>query len=303
VAVALTLTCAFIVVWSIWRAPSVYSDQNAEEEFNAHVREGVGVEARLPATDATSAEVRAAVDNAANFISNRSAVSFSEPVRARLASMEASALAGTTLRLSSDDLSNIIADTSIERIKSLSDTQITYAAEVLRGYNAPDLPPSFQRGRAHVRLRGSDGVGVTPEEFVEQVTTIKNANRPSTSIYRGAAQTKAAELLQGRIKYLSAALPEQYANASAEMTPLQALILTYSVAADDYLTYNQPHLRAHMEAVHDGLSDYLGAPYASPAGKRAYGVNGYIFSTPLDLAFDEQTINRFLDRIAERSAR
>ncbi len=302
VTVALTLSCALIAVLSVWRVPSVYSDQNAEEEFYAYVREGVGVEARLPTPNDSAAEVRAAVDHAATFISNRSAVNLSEPARARLAVMEASALAGTTRRLTSDELSNIIADAAMERLKDLNDTQIAYAAEVLRGYNAPDLPPSF-RGRENMRLRASECTDLTPEDFIEQVTTIRSANRPSTNIYRGGAQTKAAELLAGRIKYLSAALPEQYANASTEMTPLQALILTYSVAADDLLAYNQQHLRAYMDDMHSGLSNYLGTPYASPAGKRAYGVNGYIFSTPLDLAFDEQTVNRFLDRIAERSAR
>ncbi len=300
-AVALTLSCSMLIIWNLWRVPSAYSDQNVEQQFYARVREGVGTEARLPAQGASATEIRMAVDSTANFIYTRAGVSLSEIAKARLATMEASARAGTTGRITSDDLSHIVAGIAIERIRTLTDQQIAYSTEILRGFNAPDLPQSFREGRANVRLRASEEGTLTPLEFTEQLTAIREASRPATNIYRASAQSKAAEILQGRLKYMAAAIPEQY--ASPELTPLQALILTYSVAADDLLTDNAANLQSDMEATRAGISDYLQTPYPSPAGKRAYGVNGYVFSTPLDLVFDEQTVNRLLDRIAERSAR
>lgn len=296
----LLLTFSVLVVWSVLHVPTAYSDENGQQEFYARLREGVGTEARLPATGASAAEIRASVDAAANFIAARSGVNLSEPVRARLASMEASTLAGTTHKITREDLSYILADTAIARVKMLTNEQIAYAAEVLRGFNAPDLPPNFKR--KYVQLRASEVKEVTPEQFIEQVTTMRNSNRSATMLFRGAAESKVAEELKERINYLGAAIPEQYAAANSGITPLQALLLTYSVAADDALTDSLAQMQARMESDKVWASRLIGEPYPSPAGKRAYGVNGYIFSTPLDLAFDEQTLNRFLDGIAERSA-
>jgi len=52
-----------------------------------------------------------------------------------------------------------------------------------------------------------------------------------------------------------------------------------------------------MEIDRKSMTKTLGQPFPSPEGHRAYGVNGYDFSSPLDLFFDEQTVNRFLDRV------
>jgi hypothetical protein len=57
-----------------------------------------------------------------------------------------------------------------------------------------------------------------------------------------------------------------------------------------------------MKGLQDGLMRNLGEKYPSPEGHFALGANGYITSTPLDLVFDEQTLNRMLDHIQERSA-
>jgi hypothetical protein len=52
-----------------------------------------------------------------------------------------------------------------------------------------------------------------------------------------------------------------------------------------------------MKLKRDDWAEKLGRPFPSPEGHRAYGVNGYIFSSPLDLFFNEQAVNRLLDRI------
>jgi hypothetical protein len=52
-------------------------------------------------------------------------------------------------------------------------------------------------------------------------------------------------------------------------------------------------MNIHREA----MTEDPGHPFPSPDGHRAYGVNGYLFSSPLDLMFDEQTVNHLLDSI------
>ena len=52
-----------------------------------------------------------------------------------------------------------------------------------------------------------------------------------------------------------------------------------------------------MDAKQKYWAKELGKPFPSPDGQHAYGVNGYLFSSPLDLFFDDQNVNSLLDRI------
>lgn len=85
--------------------------------------------------------------------------------------------------------------------------------------------------------------------------------------------------------------------ADAGLTPLQAFLFAYSLVSNDALDYSQANLRKYMEADQKDKTKTFGQPYPSPEGHRAYGVNGYRFSSPLDLFFDEPTVNRLLDRV------
>jgi hypothetical protein len=84
---------------------------------------------------------------------------------------------------------------------------------------------------------------------------------------------------------------------AAGFTPLQAFLFAYSLVSDDRLDYGQANLRKSMESKQKYWAKELGRPFPSPDGRHAYGVNGYVFSSPLDLFFDEQNVNRLLDRI------
>ena len=52
-----------------------------------------------------------------------------------------------------------------------------------------------------------------------------------------------------------------------------------------------------MGSRRESLSKLTGQPYPAPDGHYAYGVNGYLFSSPLDLLLDERTLNSLLDRL------
>lgn len=108
--------------------------------------------------------------------------------------------------------------------------------------------------------------------------------------------------MRNRVDYLSAALPEQFGGAAHGLTPVQAFVVAYSVVADDLLIDSTPNLRKRMKALQERIARGQGH-YPSPDGRFAYGVNGYLYLTPLDLTFDEQTVNDVLSRVGERSAR
>jgi hypothetical protein len=284
---------------------AVRRDHSADGKrlFQERLRNGVGREVVFTRPGDGPENVRASVNSLARFIYARSGVRLSEQAKGRLADLEGRTLAGEYRRLTADELSDAVGRAAVERIATLSDEQMAYAAECLRGFDAPDLPESVRRGRAKVRLRASKPGELTPSQVVDQAKAIRDADGASRSLFLGAAKNAVAGELKGRRAFLGEALPEYFGTDDAGLTPLQALLLTYSVASDDLLTDSAAGLRARMRGIQERLARASGEPYPSPEGHHAYGPNGYVFSTPLDLAFDDRSVALLLDHIAERGAR
>lgn len=120
-------------------------------------------------------------------------------------------------------------------------------------------------------------------------------------MFHGAAKLAIGSEVTRRVTSLSDAIPENFGPAG--LTPIQAVLITYSVASDDPLMDSAINLHKRMRAIQLGFTRITGQAYASPDGHFAYGPNGYVFSTPIDLVLDDQTVNLLLNHIEERSAR
>jgi hypothetical protein len=248
------------------------------------------------------------VDSVAKFVERRSGVSLSETTKNRLAALEERVQSGNGRRLSLDAFSAALSATLLERFGSLSDQEIAQMDETLRGFNAPDMPTNRQR---HFKLpQAYVFIGVPPERNIGRLKEMRDRlNTPAHDVFAGMFREKVLYYVRGEARSMAEAVPEQFGNlwdvaadgessaADAGLTPLQAFLFAYSLASDDRLDYSQPNLRKYMEADQKYWTKELGQPYPSPDGHRAYGVNGYRFSSPLDLFFDEPNVNRLLDRI------
>jgi hypothetical protein len=275
-------------------------DADGKRNFHERLRDGVGREVKFASPGDSADNVRVAVESLAHFIHARSGVQLGEQTKAWLADLEGRTISGEYHPLTVDELSDAIGRTAIERIATLSDEQINYAAECLRGFDAPDLPDSFRHGRNKIRLRASKAGGLTPEQFIAQAKALRGADEASRSIFLGATKSAVSAEIKGRKTYLGEALPEQFGPADSGMTPLQALLITYSVASDDLLTDSEAGLHDRMRSIQEGITRQKGVPFPSPEGHSAYGPNGYVFSTPLDLVLDDQTLGLLLDHLAGR---
>ncbi len=311
--VALMLACAVIVTASVWHSSAVrFSDKaKLKQQFHARIREGVGREVGLAKRGDSPKQIRAAVNSVVSFIENRSGIKLSEETKSRVAAMEETAQNGAGRRLTTNELGGVINATLLERLSTLSDQEIANIDDTLRGFNAPDLPKNYDR--AFKLPGGIVLIGTPPEKTIARLKAVRDQlNNPAGEVFKGMARKIVRERVQSRAQYLSEAIPEQFGNmwdvlndresgiADGGITPLQAFLIAYSLASDDYLSDSQDSLNKRMRRTQAGLVKLRGT-YPSPAGHRAYGVNGYIFSSPLDLIFDEQIINRLLDRIEERS--
>jgi hypothetical protein len=301
-AISLAVVCVAGTGLGLYTA-AVKRDKAAESKraFHERLRGGVGREVKF-AKSADPGDIRSAVDSLERFIQVRSGVRLGKWIKERLVDLEGRTLSGEYRPITGAELSDAISRTAMERISALNDEQISYAAECLRGFNAADLPESFRRGRNKVRLRASKAGELTPEEFTEQVRALRRADDASRSIFLGATKSAVAGEIKGRRQYLGEALPELFGAPEGGLTPMRALLITYSVASDDLLTDSEEGVRNHMRSVKEGITRQRGEWYPKPDGHFAYGPNGYLFSTPLDLVLDEQTLGILLSRIVERSA-
>jgi hypothetical protein len=303
IALLTAITCMVIIGVSTWHAAAVRNVQSAaKQKFKESVHEGVGSEIRFARHGDNSNGVRASVESVAHFMHQRSGVDLRGQTKTRLADMEAQTLDGTLRRITTDELSEIIAATAVERIAASNDEEIDRAVETLRGFNAPDLPDSFRNGRAHVQLRANAASNLTPEELAARVKAVRDADPITRALIKVGVKQAANDEVQKRTKYLGEAVPEQFGTAATEgFTPLQAVLIAYSAASDDPLADSAVNLQKRLKSVHDGIEKMTKQHYPSPDGHLAYGTNGYIFSSPLDIIFDEQTVNLLLNHIAERS--
>lgn len=309
------LACAAVTAAGIWHASAIRQDDKAEakQKFHARVRDGVGREVKLPRHGDPPGQIRAAVNSVSNFIAKRSGVRLSAATLDRLAAMEEAAQRDAARRTTVNEFGNAVTATLLERLSGLSDQEITYIDGVLRGFNAPDMPKTFSRD---FKLPG----GVVfirrpPEQTTGQLKAVRDQlGSPAGEVFGNMLRAQVKERVQGHARYLSEAVPEHFGGmwdvandresgaAGGGITPLHAVLVAYSLVSDDYLSDSDDRLAKRMDATQKQLTKALGKPFPAAAGHRPYGVNGYLFSSPLDLLFDERTVNRLLDRLEERSA-
>lgn len=318
VTAAVVAACAVFVAAGVLRSSALKGDGKAEDrrQFLTRVRDGVGKEVALSARGSSQGEVRSAVNSVANFIERRSNLSLSGRTKSRLAELEASISAGAGRGLTLNELGDIITVTALERLSALSDQEVARADETLRGFNAQGMPKHYNRDFS--LPGGVVFIGTPREKTVARLQAARDQSRsgPGADVLKGMLGTIIKERVKNRARYLSESVPEKFGNmwdalndgerSAADgggVTPLQAVLITYSLASDDYLSDGDAALDKRMKNFQAAVTRVTGEEYPSPAGHRPFGVNGYIFSSPLDLVLDEQTVNRLLDRVEERSAR
>jgi len=305
----LGLLCAAVIAVGVWRSSADKKDEKAEgkRRYNARLRDGVGREVESAGGN-SPAQIRRAVDSVTKFIERRSGVSVSEATKNRLAALEERVQSGNGRRLTVNAFSASLSATVLERLASLNDEQIAHVDDTLRGFNAPDIPKNFHR--TFQLPMGYASTLVPPEKTIGRLKAVRDQlGTPGGEVVAGMITQTVQYNVRGCAQNLAEAVPEQFGNlwdvaneresdaADAGFTPLQAFLVAYSFISKDPLDYSQANLSKAMNITRESRSERLKQPFPSPEGHRAYGVNGYLSSSPLDLFFDEPTVNRFLDRV------
>ncbi len=259
------------------------------EDFRQKVRSGLA-EIDLP-INADQNSIDAAAIKLPEFIRYRSGVDISKTNLETIRRLELEArLSGTGVSIS--QLSRKLAEIGIRRTEKLTDAEIDYVVENLRGFYAPDLPEGFKKGRSTVRLRASGRGHMEAEELKQHLVNFRDGGVNPIMKDLFAYQIKTE--LSTTIKFLSETSPSHFGEAEKQMTPMQAILIVYSVTADDMLAHNRVELANHMKKLQEALTRHNKIPYPSPDGHRAYGENGYLVSSPVKLLLDDTTVAEIL---------
>lgn len=294
---ALFVVCAALLGLGIWPLKLIQIGQAGQPnttklEYDARqvtdqMRRGIGRQVRFASAGDSLETVTASVWQVDKFIFERSGLKMSQQTRERLTAMESGAVKGESRRIGLDELTDVLTETAVERLSTLSDQEIE------------DSRKTFLAGGQNIHTRASGGL-LSPEEFVEQAKALRDEAQRQDKMVRSQARDFIAREVQSRADLLSRALPEVFGRASREgITPLQAVVFTYSIASDDQLNGSKDELQETVRAINQAK----GKTVKNPAAERAYGVNGRVFATPVNLLFNSKTFSSLLDRIEKGGAK
>jgi len=306
----LALVLIFIGV-IFFRVSGPASGITNREEFNQQIRNSLA-ELQLPKQN-NSLLITGSADRLSDFIYYRSGASLSTANKETLRQSE-QLFWNESKRVSQQELAQILTDVAFEKLVTLSDQDVDNVTDILRGFNDPSMPAAFQAHRNKVTLRANGEGTMDPQYFAAQLKYARDAQIDYNQNGRGSyppllVQTNRAALynrivndVSNRVASLSAADPDTFESSKSDLTPVQAILVAYSVASSDLLAGNQAELQQKMSERQQAASQFAQAQYPSPQGHRAFGVNGYIYSSPLNYLFDDMSVRRVLDLINERRA-
>jgi hypothetical protein len=228
--ILIALAAAFVIAGGVaaWRASGLPAEASSEgrQKLKERLRKGVGSEVRFASAASSHEQVDEAVVSAAEFIQRRSGLRMSDETRKSLAKAESDVLKGKAKHISLGELTDSLTGAVVGRLATLTDEEIRQAAEV----------SADERGE--IRSRADEKWGVlTKESLIQQAESGREWSRRGDSALGAALRPMIEGEVNDRALKLGAALPEQFGQAGAQgVTPTQALLIAYSVAADDPLT-------------------------------------------------------------------
>lgn len=291
----LLITVAFL---GMWRVSAVKTDK---EKFYKQLQDGVGKEVSLAKSGDSVKDIQKSVESLSNFIEYRSGVRFNDSAKNKLIKLESETLNGQRKMLTNDELSEVLLDVLFERVAIATNEEIEQASQTLRGFDHSDLPQEYKNGRKFVKLRASMPTQITADGLTERIKGIKNADSQSKAAYRSMASRVIKEQSINRANSLRDAMPEKYGLVTNNVTPVQSVLITYSIVSDDNLLDSATNLKRKMKSIQQWMDKkYKKNRYPDADGYKAYGQNGYLYASPVNLLLDEKTVNRLLDKIQEK---
>lgn len=276
------LVSAGIAVWYPSRLPARASVED-KQHLQKQLRKGIGSEVRFASRPEQADE---AVASAADFIYWRSGLKLTEGFKKRLAKAESDVLNGKSAYITAGELTDDMTAGVVDRLATLTDEEIEKAAEASSDANG------------EVRSRADAKWGLmSKEDLVLQAKAGREWSRRGDAGLQLGLRSMIEGEVNDRVSTLSTALPEQFGNANSQgVTPTQALLIAYSVAADDPLTNSRSDIaQVLLQKRMDERQTREQRKAQKNVSGRPYGPNGLLHPSAPNLFFTKSVIDKLLN--------
>ena len=284
-AITAVVACIALGV-AIWQAPELPAKASSSEErqnLQKQLRKGVGNEVRFATK---SEEVDEAVASAADFIYWRSGLQLSSETRKKLAKAERDVLNGKSAHITATELIDDMTTSAVERLATLTDEEIQAVTEA----------SSDDKGQ--IRSRADARLGVlTKKDLIQQAQAGREwSKRGDTGLQLG-LRSVIEEEVNNRVTTLSMMLPEQFGNVNSQgLTPTQAFVVAYSVAADDPLTNSRSDIAEMLKQQRmEERQTREQWKAEKSAARRPYGPRGLLHPSAPQLFLNKSSVDKLLN--------
>jgi hypothetical protein len=276
------LVSAGVAVLYSSRLPAKASAED-KQHLQQQLRKGVGSEVRFAARPEQADD---AVASAADFIQWRSGLRLTTGFKKRLAKAESDVLNGKSRYITVVELTDHMTVAVVDRLATLTDEEIEAAAEASSDAN----------GQVRSRADAKWGV-MSKTDLILQAQAGREWSRQGDGGLQVGLRSMIAGEVNDRVSTLSALLPEQFGNANSQgVTPTQALLIAYSVAADDPLTNSRSDIAQMLKQKRiDERQTREQRRAEKNVSGRPYGPNGLLHPSAPGLFFTKSAIDKILN--------
>ena len=284
--IAMSMAFALIVLGvAAWRAPELPAKASASEDrqnLQKQLHKGIGSEVRFASRPEQAED---AVASAAEFIYWRSGLKLSDKTKRSLAKAEKDVLTGKSPYITAGKLTDDMTSAVVDRLATLTDEEIDAATEASTGANG------------EIRSRADAKWGVmTKKELIQQAQAGREWSRRGDTGLKIGLRSMIEGEVNDRVNTLSMMLPEQFGNANSQgLTPTQALVIAYSVAADDPLTNSRSDIAEVVVQKRIENRETREQRKAQKGSGRPYGPNGLLHPSAPQLFLNKSTVNKLLN--------
>lgn len=263
------------------------------------------------------------------FLAERAHLDIEADLLERLVAQEARTADGGAARITTRELATVLSRFALERARAATDANIARAAvgfgngkssgpvmvlseasirRLESGAEVPDdelvyVPdPAAAPARPSVMLRFTGEGQMTAEEFetVAKKIRFKLAAPRDFALALQFAPEHVDKVIVKRLELLADAFPLARTEG---MTPVEALIVTYSLASDDWLDFPTDEAKARAMDKATIYPQFMPADVTDVHRVAPYGTGGVLFSSPLEMVFDRAAFEAALDLLERRNGR
>ena len=277
------------------------ANENGRAEYLARL--GKGIEGVGFAR--SGEEVQSKIAMMDSYITERAGLRLSPLVSDKLASLEQATLSGNQSLISFDKLVETITDVALQRNSELTDLELDQVITSAQGFNSPDMPAKGNNSVTPlIALRPGNYVQMEKTEAIQELKSLQSVK--AQLIAKDYIRNFITQEVRTSLVNLATASPDKFGqtwdltnNRPAKgLTPSQAYLLTYSLVSGDLLTDDKAGLQKRMDSLYQIQAKIHGS-YPNPSSYIAYGDNGYLYSSPISIFFNEKVQIELLEKLAK----